>query len=134
MVLKGKMYINFYTHHIINRETRQYIGLVEASSIPTVNLFTHYGNVQIIGSQFLVAYDSNATLLAVGANQTLIGKNYFGYEVQQFIDQNRILNNLTRILLAGNSGYGVSDYGQGERLITAYPIFVMVNQSISFRR
>jgi hypothetical protein len=61
---------------------------------------------------------------AVGANQTLTGKNYFRYEVQQFIDQNRILNNLTRISLAGNSGYGVYDYGQGERLITAYPIFV----------
>lgn len=96
---------------------------MEASSIRTVNIFAHYGNVRIIGSQFLVAFDNNATLLAIGTKQTLIGKDFFGSEVQQFIDQNRILNNLTRSLSSAISDYAVYDYGQGERLITAHPIF-----------
>ena len=117
------IYRIFITYPIINRETTQYIGLVGAS-IPTVNFFAHYGNVRNIGSQFLVVFDRNATLLAVGINQTLIGKNFFGNQVQQFINHNKILNNLTQKLLAGNSGHAVYDYGTGERLTTESPIFV----------
>ena len=117
------VYRIFITYPVINTENGQYIGLVGAS-IPTVNFFAHYGNVRDINSQFLVAFDRNATLLAVGASQDLIGKNFFGYEVQQFINHNKILNNLTQNLLAGNFGHAVYDYGEGERLTTAYPIFV----------
>src|SRR5215212_4672054 len=40
------------------------------------------------------------------------------------VNHNTILNNLTRNLLAGNSGSAVYDYGQGERLTTQYPVFV----------
>jgi hypothetical protein len=80
-------------------------------SIPTVSISTNYGNVPIIGSQFLVAFDYNTTLLAIGANQKLMGKNFFGYEVQQFINYNEILNNLKQRVLAGNSCYAVHDYG-----------------------
>jgi hypothetical protein len=54
----------------------------------------------------------------------LVGNNFFGYEIQEFINHNKILNNLTQNLLAGNSGYAVYDYGKGERLTTGYPIFV----------
>ena len=117
------VYRIFITFPIINRESSQYVGLIGAS-IPTVNFFAHYGNVGNISSPFLVAFDNNATLLAISINQTLMGKNFFGHEVQQFVNQNEILNNLTRNLLAGNSGYAVYDYGEGERLTTAYPIFV----------
>ena len=117
------VYRIFITFPIINRETSQYVGLVGAS-IPTVNFFAHYGNVRNIASPFLVAFDSNATLLAIGINQTLMGKNFFGYQVQQFINHNEILNNLTRNLLTGSSGYAVYNYGKGERLTTAFPIFV----------
>jgi signal transduction histidine kinase len=117
------VYRIFITFPIINRETSQYVGLVGAS-IPTVNFFAHYGNVRNIASPFLVAFDSNATLLAISINQTLMGKNFFGYQVQQFINHNEILNNLTRNLLTGSSGYAVYNYGKGERLTTAFPIFV----------
>ena len=117
------VYRIFITFPIINRESSQYVGLIGAS-IPTVNFFAHYGNVGNISSPFLVAFDNNATLLAISINQTLMGKNFFGHEVQQFVNQNEILNNLTHSLLAGNSGYAVYDYGKGERLTTAYPIFV----------
>lgn len=117
------VYRIFITYPIVNRETGQYIGLV-GLSIPTVNFFAHYGNVLDINSQFLVVFDGNATLLAVGASQELVGKNFFGDYAQRFINHNTILNNLTRNLLDGNSGSAVYDYGQGERLTTAYPIFV----------
>ena len=117
------VYRIFITYPIVNRETGQYFGLV-GLSIPTVNFFAHYGNVLDINSQFLVVFDGNATLLAVGASQDLVGKNFFGDYTQRFINHNTILNNLTRNLLDGNSGSAVYDYGQGERLTTAYPIFV----------
>ena len=54
----------------------------------------------------------------------MVGKNFFEDYTQKFIHHNEILNNLTHRLLAGNSGFGVYDYGTGQRLNTAYPIFV----------
>jgi hypothetical protein len=113
----------FITYPIMNRTSGEYIGLL-GTSIPTVQFFAHYGNVGNINSQFLAAYNKNATLLANGASQDLVGENFFGREVQKFINHNKILNNLTQNLLAGNSGYAVYDYGKGERLTTGNPIFV----------
>ena len=117
------IYRIFITYPIINRTTDEYIGMI-GTSIPTVEFFSHYGNVHDINSQFLVAFDKNATLLAVGANKGLIGKNFFGEVAQKFINYNEILNNSTRRLLAGNSDYAVYDYGVGERLTTGYPIYI----------
>jgi hypothetical protein len=117
------IYRIFITYPIINRTTDEYIGMI-GTSIPTVEFFSHYGNVHDINSQFLVAFDKNATLLADGANKGLIGKNFFGEVAQKFINYNEILNNSTRRLLAGNSDYAVYDYGVGERLTTGYPIYI----------
>jgi hypothetical protein len=117
------IYRIFITYPIINRTTDEYIGMI-GTSIPTVEFFSHYGNVHNINSQFLVAFDKNAMLLAVGANKDLIGRNFFDSRAQKFINYNEILNNLTRRLLAGNSDYAVYDYGEGERLTTGYPIFI----------
>jgi signal transduction histidine kinase len=117
------LYRVFITYPIINRDNGEYIGLVGAS-IPTVNFFGHYGNVYGIDSPFLVAFDKEGTILAIGVSGTLLGKNFFGDDVQSFINHNPILNNLTRSLLAGNSGYAVYDYGRGERLTTQYPVIV----------
>jgi hypothetical protein len=63
-------------------------------------------------------------MLANGASKTLVGQDFFGDYTQQLIHNNKILNDLTRNLLAGNSGYAVYNYGRGERLTTDYPIFV----------
>ena len=117
------LYRVFITYPITNRDNGEYIGLLGAS-IPTVNFFGDYGNVYDIDSPFLVAFDKRGTLLAVGASNSLLGKNFFGDDVQKFINNNPILNNLTRTLLAGNSGYAVYDYGRGERLTTQYPVIV----------
>ena len=97
------------------------LGII-ATSIPTVPFFAHYGNVERIDTPFLVAFDTNGTMLANGASQTLVGQNFFGNYTQQFINHNLILNNQTRALLVGNPGSAVYDYGRGERLTTGSPI------------
>jgi signal transduction histidine kinase len=108
---------------ILNRETREYLGLVGAV-ILTETFFAKYGNIHNINSQFLVVYDRNATLLAVGASKTLVGKNFFGDYVQKFVNHNSVLNTLTHNLLNGNSGVAVYNYGRGERINTDYPIYI----------
>jgi signal transduction histidine kinase len=117
------IYTIFISYPIISRETGQFIGII-AASIPTVPFFAHYGNIEHINTQFLVAYDTNGIMLANGAGQTFVGQSFFGNYTQQFINHNSVLNNLTRTLLAGNPGVGIYDYGRGERLTTDYPIFV----------
>jgi signal transduction histidine kinase len=117
------LYRIFISFPIINRETHEYIGIV-GTSIPTEAFFAHYGNVEHIESEFLVAYDKGGTMLANGASKSLVGENYFGDYTQTFINHNQILNRLTNNLLAGNSGYAVYNYGRGERLTTEYPVFV----------
>lgn len=117
------IYREFITHPIISRETGEYFGMV-VTSIPTIPFFSHYGNVERIDTQFLVAFDKKATIVASGASSDLVGKDFFEEDVQQFVNHNEILNNLTRDLLSGKSGYGVYDYGKGETLTTQYPVFI----------
>jgi signal transduction histidine kinase len=123
-----------YTIHIavpiINRDDNRYLGLVGAS-IPTEKFFARYGNVHDINSQFLVIFDKDGTILAVGADRALVGKNFFGPIVQNFVDHNEILNNLTRTLLKGKSAYAIYDYGRSERVNTGQPILVQ-NEPIYF--
>jgi signal transduction histidine kinase len=117
------IYTIFITHPIVNRDSKEYIGMV-VTSIPTVEFFSHYGNVKDSGTPFLVAYDKNGTILANGANEDLVGESFFEPMVQNFIEQDETLNNLTRSLLSGYSGHGVYDYGRGERLMTQSAIFI----------
>lgn len=115
------IYRIFITYPIINEHTHEYIGII-GTSIPTVPFFAHYGNVEHIDTQFLVAYDKEGIILANGASDTLLGQNFFGKYAQTFINHNQVLNNLTHNLLAGKAGYAVYDYGRGERLTTQLPI------------
>ena len=117
------IYREFITYPIISRETGEYFGTI-VTSIPTIPFFSHYGNVERIDTQFLVALDKKGTILAADTSNDLVGKDYFGEDVQKFVNHNQILNNLTRDLLSGKSGYGVYDYGEGERLTTQYPVFI----------
>jgi signal transduction histidine kinase len=117
------IYTIFITHPVVSRDSNEYIGMV-VTSIPTVKFFSQYGNVKDNGMPFLVAYDKNGIILANGANEDLVGESFFGPVVQNFIQQDRILNNLTRSLLSGQSGHGVYDYGRGERLTTQSAISI----------
>ena len=111
------------TQPIISLDSGRYIGTVVAN-LPAIQFFRNYGNVEDITAEFLVSFDKKGNLLAVGASSELVGKNFFGNETQEFINRNSVLNNLTRYLLAGNSGHATYDYGRGERLNTQSPIFV----------
>jgi signal transduction histidine kinase len=115
---------------IINRDDNRYMGSIGAS-IPTEKFFARYGNVHDINSQFLVIFDKDGTILAVGADRALVGKNFFGTIVQNFVEHNEILNNLTRTLLKGKSAYAIYDYGRSERVNTGQPILVQ-NEPIYF--
>ena len=122
--LEGEgIYSIFIAVPMINRENNQYLGLAGAS-IPTEKFFSRYGNVHDINSQLLVVYDKNGTILAVGADKSLVGKNFFSETVQSFTMQNEILNNLTRTLLSGKSNYGVYEYGKTERINTGQPVLI----------
>src|SRR5215203_5776299 len=111
------------TNPVIDRETKQYLGLVGVS-IPTVRFFEHYGNVYDVNSQFLAAFDSKGTILAVGANPSLVGLDFFGETTQNFINHNPTLNKHLSELLQGNAGTAVFDAGRGERLSTSQLIYV----------
>ena len=111
------------TTPIIDRETKQYLGLVGVS-IPTVRFFGHYGNVYDVNSQFLVAFDSKGTILAVGANQSIVGMNFFGDAVQNNVNHDPKLYKHTSELLQGVAGYAVYDAGRGARLSTSTPVYV----------
>jgi hypothetical protein len=120
---RQQIFREFISYPIKNRDTGQYMGML-VTSIPTIPFFAHYGNVQDLNSKFLVVYDKNGTMLANGASETLVGQNFFGDYAQKFINHNKVLNTLTRNLLAGESGLAVYDYGRGEILTTQYPAYV----------
>src|SRR5215212_4042367 len=111
---------------IVNSSSGEFIGIVGVK-IPTESFFSLYGNIRDINSQFLVIYDKKGTLLAVGADKSLLGKNFFSEDVQNFTNHNPILMNLTKNLLQGISGYGIYNYGRGERLTTNVPVFIQGN-------
>ncbi|MGI0024116.1 MAG: sensor histidine kinase [Nitrososphaera sp.] len=117
------IYRIFISYPIVSKETQEILGII-AVSIPTVPYFAYYANVHDVNTQFLVAFNREGTLLAVGASQELVGDSFFGEETQNFINHNPVLNNLTRSLLEGNSGHGLYDYGTGERFTTQSPVFV----------
>jgi len=108
---------------IINSDSGKYIGIVGVT-IPTESFFSLYGNIHDINSQFLVIYDKTGTLLAVGADKSLLAHNFFDDTVQTFINHNPILTNLTQNLLQGNPGNAIYDYGRGERFTTNYPVLI----------
>jgi signal transduction histidine kinase len=98
------------------------IGLLGAV-IPFESFLSQYGNVHNSKSKYLVAYDKNVTILATATSKAVIGKNFFGDYVQQFIKHNRVLTDFVRNLLAGRPGYAIYNYGAGERLSAGYPIY-----------
>jgi hypothetical protein len=117
------IYRIFITYPIIDRVTKEYLGMVGVS-ISTVAFFSHYGNVEQINTQFLVPLDRNGTILANGTNQALAGGNFFYTVAQEYIDYNDILNRSARELLKGNPGSAVYNVGEAERLSTQYPISI----------
>jgi signal transduction histidine kinase len=108
---------------ITNKDNGKYVGTI-AVEMPTESFFEHYGNINDINTQFLVVYDKKGNLLAVGADKSLLGENFFNEKVQNFTNHNSILMNSTSNLLQGSSGNAIYNYGRGERLTTTFPVFI----------
>jgi len=110
------------TYPIVNRETREYIGLVGAL-IPTIQFFDHYGNIHNIKSQYLAVLDRQSNHLIHPLKQ-FVGIPFFGNYTQRFTGHNIILNNLIRRVMSGQPDLAVYDFINGQRLTTGYPIFL----------
>jgi signal transduction histidine kinase len=107
---------------ITNLQNGQYTGLLGAL-VPFESFLSQYGNVRNANSEYLVAYDKDATILATAAGKALIGKNFFGDYAQQFIKHNKVLTDFLRNLLAEMTGYAIYNIGYGEMLSTGQPIY-----------
>ena len=117
------VYKEFITFPILDRKTNEKLGIIGAS-ISTLPFFSTYGNLEDLDEQFLVVYDKTGNIITNPGNAGLLGQNFFGEFVQNFVARDKVLNNLTRNLLQGHSGFGVYDYGRGERITTQEPITV----------
>ncbi len=119
--LDGKYRIAI-SYPIINRETKQYIGIV-GFSVPAAQLFEHYGNIFDIKSQYLAVLDRNSDQL-IHPVKSLIGKPFFGNYTQQVTGHNNVLNNLIGTVMDGRPDYAVYNFKNGDRLNTGFPIFL----------
>jgi signal transduction histidine kinase len=117
--LDGKYRISI-AYPIINRETRQYMGIV-GFSVPSVQLFEHYGNIFDIKSQYLAVMDRNSDQL-IHPVKSFIGTPFFGSYTQQVTGNNNILNNLIRTVMDGKPNFAVYSFKNGDRLNTGFPI------------
>jgi signal transduction histidine kinase len=110
------------SYPIINRETREYLGIV-GFSVPAVQLFEHYGNIFDIKSQYLAVLDRNSDQL-IHPVKSFVGTPFFGSYTQQVTGSNKILNGLIRTVMEGKPNFAVYNFKNGDRLNTGFPILL----------
>ena len=98
-----------------------YAGLVGVS-IPTMGLFSYYGNIYNVQLKYLAVLDSKAVHL-VHPVASLIGQSFFGNYSQNMSNHNPVLNNLVNTtVFSGKPSSGIYDFVNGQRFTTGYPI------------
>jgi signal transduction histidine kinase len=106
---------------ITNLETGSHVGIIATAPL-TTKFFERYGNILNVNAQFIVALDRDGKYLTA-APPELVGKDFFGEEVQNLMNRNpdvyRLYENAVR---SGEPGSAVFDAGFGERFATAYPV------------
>jgi signal transduction histidine kinase len=106
---------------ITNLETGSHVGIIATAPL-TAKFFERYGNILNVNAQFIVALDRDGKYLTA-APPELVGKDFFGEEVQNLMNRNpdvyRLYENAVR---SGEPGSAVFDAGFGERFATAYPV------------
>jgi signal transduction histidine kinase len=106
---------------ITNLETGRHVGIIATAPL-TTKFFERYGNILNINTQFIVAVDRDGKYLTT-APPELVGKDFFGEEVQKLTNRNpdvyRLYENAVRF---GKPGSAIFDAGAGERFATAYPV------------
>jgi signal transduction histidine kinase len=106
---------------ITNLETDRHVGIITTAPL-TIQFFERYGNILNINTQYILAVDRNGKYLTA-APPELVGKDFFGEEVQKLTNGNqdvyRLYENAVKFDEPGST---VFDAGGGEHLATAYPV------------
>ena len=118
------------TFPIINQETNLPMGLL-LITFASSEFFERHGNIYDIESQFLMVMDENHILL-IHPNMENVGKDFFGNEIQNTVDNNSILNDHIQTVLQGNLStiLFTLDDDIGERINSGIP--VMINDKNEF--
>ena len=118
------LYRIFISYPVFDRLSGEYIATIGASVLADP-FFSHYKNIENFEEGFLVSYNKNGDLLYNGLNKSLVGLNFFGAEVQDTVNHNKVVNNLTKSLISfAQPSYAVYNYGEGERINTQQPVLV----------
>ena len=118
------LYRIFISYPVFDRLSGEYIATIGASVLADP-FFSHYKNIENFEEGFLVSFNKHGDLLYNGLNKSLVGLNFFGPEVQDAVNHNEVVNNLTKSLITfGQPSYAVYDYGAGERINTQQPVLV----------
>lgn len=118
------LYRIFISYPVFDRLSGEYLATIGASVLADP-FFSHYKNIENFEEGFLVSYNKNGDLLYNGLNKSLVGLNFFGPEVQDAVNHNEVVNNLTKSLITfSQPSYAVYDYGDGERINTQQPVLV----------
>lgn len=118
------LYRIFISYPVFDRLSGEYIATIGASVLADP-FFSHYKNIENFEEGFLVSYNKNGDLLYNGLNKSLVGLNFFGPEVQDTVNHNKVVNNLTKSLISfAQPSYAVYNYGAGERINTQQPVLV----------
>jgi hypothetical protein len=118
------LYRIFISYPVFDRLSGEYIATIGASVLADP-FFSHYKNIENFEEGFLVSYNKDGDLLYNGLNKSLVGLNFFGPEVQDSVNHNEVVNNLTKSLITfSQPSYAVYDYGAGERINTQQPVLV----------
>jgi hypothetical protein len=118
------LYRIFISYPVFDRLSGEYIATIGASVLADP-FFSHYKNIENFEEGFLVSFNKQGDLLYNGLNKSLVGLNFFSPEVQDAVNHNEVVNNLTKSLITfGQPSYAVYDYGAGERINTQQPVLV----------
>ena len=118
------LYRIFISYPVFDRLSGEYIATIGASVLADP-FFSHYKNIENFEEGFLVSYNKNGDLLYNGLNKSLVGLNFFGPEIQDTVNHNKVVNNLTKSLISfAQPSYAVYNYGEGERINTQQPVLV----------
>ena len=112
------------TFPIINQETNLPMGLL-LITFASSEFFERHGNIYDIESQFLMVMDENHILL-IHPNMENVGKDFFGDEIQNTVDNNSILNDHIQTVLQGNLStiLFTLDDDIGERINSGIPVMI----------
>ena len=106
---------------ITNLETGKHVGIITTAPL-TIQFFERYGNILNIHTQYILALDRNGKYLTA-APQELVGKDFFGEEIQKLTNGNQDIYRLyENAVKYGQPGSTVFDAGAGEHFVTAYPV------------